>query len=121
MVPVIYFFLWYLGHYLIILLLVLLLSFSFGNIFRLVPEFNPFINRHFTSCMRLVTLNLSHIRTTTLLNIKTMIDVKSINSIMYVVSVVIRNERRWVLYMMRFIMNTMTMRHCNRIPSGIHF
>ena len=73
------------------------------------------------SCVPLVTLNISHLRPTPSLKIKSMLVILNINRIMYIVIVVSRNGRRWELAMTRFIMHIMTPRHFNIFPSGIHY
>ena len=93
----------------------------FGGIFILLPQFNPFPNRHLCLFICLVTLNLAHIQHTPWFNITSIRVVTAIHSIMYIVRIVSRHGRRWSLYMIIFIMHIMTLRHYHRLPSRSHY
>ena len=97
----------YIGNYLLLFLFAFIMVITLKGFSYLYLHLIHLQIVIFASCIRLVTLNLAHFHSTPSLNTIIMIFVKSINIIMYVVSVVIRHGRRWVLDMIIFMMNTM--------------
>ena len=74
----------------------------------------------FASCVCCINLILDHIWPTPSLGMKYTSVVKSTNRTMTVAILVIRNLRRCVLAMMKFLMHIMTLSHFQQISSGSH-
>ena len=99
----------YIGQYLILFLPLFYYNFFVKSLVIIFPGFNQFPNIHF------LLLYLScRPEYLPLLNIKILIAVKSINMIMSIASVVIRNVRSCSLAIMIFIMYIMSLSYCHR-------